>query len=367
MKKIVYFISLTAFIASCTSEPHYMITGEIEGADSITFLLQKREAGKILVIDSAVADKGSFKMKGGSVLYPEMVFLSARGTGIRTAFYLENSKIKITGKLDSLFDARISGSKTQDEYKGLIDSGSELNEKYVKIYNDYQTANMEGNKTRMTELEKEAEAVQSEVVDLQKSFIKNNPASFVSPLILRSLSYEMDPGEIESYIDSMDKAVVNTPIIKELKEKVEIMKKVEVGQRAPDFTLNDPEGNPVSLYSRLGSKVLLLDFWASWCVPCRQENPHLVSVFSEFKECGFDVFSVSLDQSKDAWIKAIADDKLTWTHVSDLQYWNNAAAKLFAVNAIPSNFLLDENGVIIARNLRGEALYNKVKEIVAGI
>ena len=142
------------------------------------------------------------------------------------------------------------------------------------------------------------------------------------------------------------------------------MKTVSVGQKAPDFTLNDPEGNAVSLSSKVGSKLLLVDFWAGWCGPCRQENPNIVKVYNEFNKKGFDVFGVSLDRTRDEWVKAISDDKLAWTHVSDLQYWNSAAAKLYAVNAIPASFLLDENGVIVARNLRGEDLYNKVKEVL---
>jgi peroxiredoxin len=146
--------------------------------------------------------------------------------------------------------------------------------------------------------------------------------------------------------------------------RAQLMKTVAVGQKAPDFTLNDVNGNPVSLYSKVGSKLLLVDFWAAWCNPCRQENPNVVKVYKEFNKKGFDVFGVSLDRSKEEWVEAIAADKLTWTHVSDLQYWNNAAARLYAVNAIPANFLLDENGIIIGRNMRGEDLYNKVKEVL---
>ena len=114
----------------------------------------------------------------------------------------------------------------------------------------------------------------------------------------------------------------------------------------------------------MGTKLLLVDFWAGWCGPCRQENPNVVKVYNDFKNRGFDVFGVSLDRTKDEWTNAIANDKLTWTHVSDLQYWNSAAAQLYSINSIPANFLLDENGTIIARDLRGEDLYNKVREIL---
>jgi peroxiredoxin len=354
-------------MAACTSEPHYVINGKIEGADSVTFLLQKREAGKIVNLDSAVAYKGSFKMKGGAVRYPEMVLLVARDSRMRTSFYLENAEITITGKLDSLFAAKIAGSKTQDEYQGFIDSNNLLSEKYTKIYNEYQIAEQSRDTAKVAQLEKDAAAVENEMTNLQKDFVKNNPSSFAAPSILAQLSYEMEGSEIETYINAMDTAVANTETVKNLKEKAVKMKAVGIGQKAPDFTMNNPEGNPVSLFSKIGSKLLLVDFWAAWCGPCRKENPNVVKVYKEFNKKGFDVFGVSLDQKKDDWVKAISDDKLTWTHVSDLQYWNNAAAKMYAVSAIPANFLLDENGIIIGRNLRGEELYNKVKEVLGGI
>jgi len=364
MKKLFYLYLISTFMAACSSEPHYVISGKIEGADSVTFLLQKRSAGQMVNLDSAVAYNGSFRMKGGAVIYPEMVLLVAMDTRMRTSFYLENTEITITGHLDSLFAAKITGSKSHDEYTGFIDSNNLLSEKYTDIYNEYQIAQQNGDTAQISKLEKDAAAVEKEMTDLQKNFVKNNPSSFVAPSILAQLSYEMEGSEIESYINAMDTAVASTETIKSLKERVVKMKTVEIGKKAPDFTLNDPQGNPVSLYSKVGPKLLLVDFWAAWCGPCRRENPNVVKVFKEFNRKGFDVFGVSLDQKKDDWVKAITDDQLTWTHVSDLQYWNNEAARLYAVNSIPANFLLDENGTIIGKNLREEALYNKVKEVL---
>jgi peroxiredoxin len=364
MKKIFSFALLAAIVAACSSGPHYVINGKIEGADSVMFLLQKREAGAMVTLDSAMAYKGSFKMKGGPVMHPEMVLLAVRDSRMRTQFYLENAEITITGKLDSLYGAVITGSKTHDEYAGLVKTINDLSDKYTEVYNQYQIAGQEGDTARVADLEKQVETIQEEMLKVQADFVRNNPASFAAPQVLAGLAYEMEGSEIESLINAMDTAVANTALVKELKERALKMKVVEVGQKAPDFTLNDPEGNPVSLYSKVGTKVLLLDFWAAWCGPCRQENPNVVKVYKEFNKKGFDVFGVSLDRTKEDWVKAISDDKLTWTHVSDLQYWNNAAARMYAVNAIPANFLLDENGVIIGRNLREQALYDKVKEVL---
>lgn len=364
MKKIFSFAVFAAILAACSSGPHYVINGKIEGADSVMFLLQKREAGSMVTLDSAMAYKGSFKMKGGPVRHPEMVLLSVRDSRMRTQFYLENAEITISGKLDSLYGASITGSKTHDEYSGIVNSLNALSDKYTEVYNQYQIAEQEGDTALAAKLEKQIEAGQLEVTKMQKDFVINNPRSFAAPQVLAGLTYEMSGTEIETLINAMDTAVANTDLVKELKERALKMKTVEPGQKAPDFTLNDPEGNPVSLYSKVGTKLLLLDFWAAWCGPCRQENPNVVRVYREFNKKGFDVFGVSLDRTKDDWVKAIADDKLTWTHVSDLQYWNNAAARQYAVNAIPANFLLDENGIIIGRNLREQALYDKVKEVL---
>lgn len=364
MKKIIYLLVVTLLIASCSSEPHYSVTGKIEGSDTITFYLQKREAGKIVNIDSAVSKKGSFTMKANKVDYPQLIQLVAGNTRKRTSFYLENSEITVTGSLDSLFKAKITGSKTQDEYQSFVDSNKPLSDKYSKIVVEYQAANKAGDVVKVAALEKQADSVQTAMISNQKNFVINNPKSYVSPSLLTSLSYEMETQEIESMINALDTSIAALPQMITLKERVALMKTVAVGQKAPDFTMNNVEGTPVALSSKIGSKLLLVDFWAAWCGPCRQENPNVVKVYNEFNKKGFDIFGVSLDQKKDDWVKAIGDDKLTWTHVSDLQYWSNAAAKLYAVNSIPANFLLDETGTIIGKNLRGDDLYNKVNEVL---
>jgi len=169
--------------------------------------------------------------------------------------------------------------------------------------------------------------------------------------------------DLEESAQAMDTLLNSSTYMQELKKMIGILNAVQIGQPAPDFTQADTAGNPLTLSSFQG-KVLLVDFWASWCGPCRAENPNVVEAWKKYHEKGFDILGVSLDKSRDKWIEAIQADSLTWGHVSDLQYWNNEASNLYGVRSIPANVLLDENGIIIARNLRGEDLLNKLEEIL---
>ncbi|MCJ7449197.1 MAG: AhpC/TSA family protein [Bacteroidales bacterium] len=349
MKKLALFLFLliasVIFQKGIAQVPHYEITGRVEGAEGVTFTLQKMSAGKVIYLDTTVVQNGMFKITGGSVEYPERVSLVTLDRKKGMSFYLENSEITITGKLDSLTNASVRGSKSNDEYSEFLRSIKPYTEKQAKLRKDYNTAN---------------EAIIGEIKNVQKNFVKNNPGSFVSPILLRALINDLKPEEIESIIRSMDPEVAKSP------DMIKIMTEVSVapGKKAPDFTLNDVNGKPVSLSSKVGARLLMIDFWAGWCGPCRQENPNVLKVYNEFNKKGFDIIGVSLDRTRDEWVKAIADDKLPWTQVSDLKYFNSSAAKLYNVTAIPANFLLDEKGIIIATNLRGEALSAKIKGIL---
>lgn len=365
MKKTIILLLVAAVAASCAREPKFRITGTIDGAGNETVILQKRIPGGYEVIDSAALENGAFTIEG-AVDYPQMVNLALKGKRGGLNFYIENSDITVHAHADSLYTGSVSGSATQaefDAYKAMFD---ESNAEMMKIYDRYRAAKMEGNEEVASASEKELEALDNKQNELRKEFIANNPSSFVAPAVISELAYYLEAGELEELLGKLDTTLNKVQTVVTLKERLVLMKAVAMGQKAPDFTLNDVDGNPVSLYSRLGgdTKLLLLDFWAAWCGPCRQENPNVVKVWKEYNKKGFDVFGVSLDRTKEDWVKAIKDDNLTWTHVSDLKFWDCAPAKMYAVSAIPANFLIDANGIIVGHNLRGEALGEKVKELL---
>jgi peroxiredoxin len=342
----------------------YRLIGYIKGAEGVAISLIKNVGNSQVNMNAAIVKDGKFLMEGKAIEYPEMVFLTTPGKRERSSFFLENSEITITGHLDSLSKATIAGSKTQDEFKKYLTAIDAFRGNFESTIKDMTAARQSKDSVQIAKLQKDIDGIMSKVKAIQKDFIKNNPQSYATPVILQGLVNTMSSNEIESILNAMDPGVARTSVALQIKERVMALKAVDIGQKAPDFTLNDANGIPVSLSSKIGSKLLLIDFWAAWCGPCRMENPNLVEVYNRYNPKGFEVFGVSLDRKKEDWEKAIVADKLSWIQVSDLLYWNSAAAKLYAVQSIPANFLLDQNGIIIAKNLRGEELKNKVKELL---
>jgi peroxiredoxin len=232
------------------------------------------------------------------------------------------------------------------------------------LFSEFERARNEGDQAKMIALQNQYSALEQKQSEAVAALIRQQPASLGVINFLSGGSLDKDT-YFETYVFVADKLKKEWPEYGHAQRFIEMVdkqKKTAVGQVAPEIALPDPNGTTVAL-SSLRGKYVLVDFWAKWCGPCRQENPNVVRVFNKYKDRGFTVYGVSLDRNKADWLKAIEEDKLTWTHVSDLKFWQSEAAKTYDINAIPFSLLLDPNGVIIAKNLRGAALERKLEEI----
>jgi peroxiredoxin len=360
MKKYLVFI-LAVTLFACSQQSGFKIDVNLEGAEG-QVVLEERVGGVWNSIDTAEVMDGVAVLQG-EVVYPGAYYLSVAGQRAKTLVFVENTEMNVTGKVDSLDLIKVSGSATHDEYAVVNSAILDVSVKYMALYQDSRAANAAGDTTKARVLMERVNEMYESVGKMQEDFVANNPASYVSPYFLSRTMHGKEVEELEAVVNKLDPKLNEVQTLIDIKERIAKLKTVAVGQVAPDFTQNDANGNPVKfsdIYSK--NELTLIDFWASWCGPCRGENPNVVAVFNDYKEKGFNVFGVSLDKDKVAWLKAIEDDKLTWDHVSDLAYWQNAAAQLYGINSIPSSLLVDKNGKIIAKNKREEELREVVSE-----
>jgi peroxiredoxin len=360
MKKYLVFI-LAVSLFACSQQSGFKIDVNLEGAEG-QIILEERVAGDWNSIDTAEVVDGVAVLMG-EVVYPGAYYLSVAGQRAKTLVFVENAEMNVTGKVDSLNLIKVSGSATHDEYDAVNSKIQDVSLEYMALYQDARAAGSAGDTAKANVLMKEVNTLYESVGSMQEKFVIDNPASYVAPYFLSRIMNGKEVEELEAIVSKLDPKLNEIKTLIDIKEKIAKLKTVAVGQLAPDFTQNDVDGKPIKfsdIYSK--NELTLIDFWASWCGPCRGENPNVVAVFNDYKDKGFSVFGVSLDKDKAAWLKAIEDDKLAWDHVSDLAYWQNAAAQLYAINSIPSSLLVDKNGKIIAKNKREEELRKVVSE-----
>jgi peroxiredoxin len=374
---------LTAVVAMVTviasAQNGYVIKGQIGklGKPAKAFLLINMEGKQVL--DSAVLVNGSFTFKG-SVPSPMEATLRLKhddkpeipGKRIKIdgmAIILGNENITVTGK-DSISTAVIKGSTLTDESRKV---DNYLRPLYAKLqllnkeYNDAPEAKKQDN-SYILDLEKRARLIEQEILDAKLSYAKQNPDKHMALMALNStLAPGFDAVAMEKIFLSINPELRETYFGKQVGLRIATFKKTQEGVEAADFSQPDVNGKMVKLSDYRG-KYVLIDFWASWCAPCRRENPNLVKAYDKYRSKGFEILGVSLDKAADKakWIKAIADDQLTWTQVGDMKGWENEAAVNYEVKAIPMNFLIDPSGKIIAKELRGEALDAKLKQLFEG-
>jgi len=277
--------------------------------------------------------------------------------------FLEKGKMNIAAQ-DSIGKATVTGSKANDDFKHLKDLLKDVDSQLMDLKLQYRQLYMAKDEEGMKKLEPKFDEVEANQKTIMGDYLKNNTSSPIALFVLNQYAgYEINPTEITPIFNKLSKTLRNSPSGKELATRLESARKTAVGQPAMEFSQPDADGKLVSLASYKG-KYVLVDFWASWCGPCRAENPNVVKAYSRFKDKGFDILAVSLDDKKDKWQAAVQADNLPWTHVSDLKGWKNEVAEQYGIQAIPQNLLLDPKGVIIAKNLRGDALEKKLEEVI---
>ncbi len=365
MKKAIS-IFLAIFLISYglkAQDSSFVINGKLEKIKSGTIFLTIYE-GEKTIKDSAIINNGIFKFSGFvSSPYFATLTMPSKPDDYYT-FYIEPVKMAISGRADSLKLLSIKGSSVNDDDKMFKERM-----KTISLWEDanskiYEQAYKDKNQHILDSLDEVDFNVLAEKRKVVSAFVKDNPKSMRGAMaIIENYSYYAEAGDVEPLYNLLDKKIKNSSKGKEIKKLVDVYSKVAVGKTAPDVIQFTPDSNQLRL-SSLKGKYVLLDFWASWCGPCRRENPNIVAAYNQFKDKGFTIYGVSYDTKKDKWLKAIADDHLDWHQVSDLQGWKNSTSEQYGIKAIPSNILLDKNGVIIAKNIFGKKLVEKLTELM---
>ncbi|TBW26635.1 TlpA disulfide reductase family protein [Gramella sp. KN1008] len=372
MKKIAILISAFVIgLTSCEDDKGYYLAGNVEGVENgkkvyISELDGNNRTPK--VVDTATVNDGKFELDLEDPEVPNLSFLRLEGVNGTVVFISENERISFDINKDSIRGSEVSGGKENKALYEYLGHLNELNRKMANMQNDMGEAMMQKDTAKLQSLQQ----AQAELRDNDKNFkeelFQRNTDSYVSVMLLTDMlnMRTHSSAEVREMYEQVSDRIKKTDLAQSLKENLDRNKASEVGSKAPDFSGPTPEGDELALEDNLG-KVTVVDFWAAWCKPCRVENPNLVKTYNKYKDQGLNIISVSLDRpgQKDKWLQAIEDDQLEqWDHVSHLQFWNDPIAKKYGVRAIPATFVLDENGVIVAKNLRGDELANKIGELL---
>ena len=358
MKKVfigVLWLPLVV-LAQDQKDPHFIISGNLKGLldKSMVFLTDLNAPGDTLA-------KGLVKSDGfrltGQIPQPNLYELNFESAKKKIPMFIGNDDIRVEGTIDNIQGVKLTGSASQDDF---TEFQKVFNPHFSKLMMLKQLLNSPEGMSKSDSIYRlmstSVESVQAAV----DQFIQNRKTSYVSPFVLVVVSQLSDDVFLlEKRFNSLSPEIQNGYFGKMIKGQIENGKIGAVGTEEIDFTQNDTTGKPITLSSYKG-KYVLVDFWASWCHPCRMENPNVVATYARLKNKNFTILGVSLDKSREPWIKAISDDNLTWGQVSDLKFWSNEVAVKYRVQSIPQNFLIDPDGKIVGKNLRGAELESKL-------
>jgi thiol-disulfide isomerase/thioredoxin len=369
MNRILLFLIIAAVLFSCAGpeqegdNKQFTIDGTINQELDARVFIQQRKEGQWVPVDSAEMVKGRLSFSG-EVDYPVRYYIQIPRTMSLIPFFLEASDIEMLIDVDSIDNTEIKGSVSNDIYEDFLDEVAYYDNDIRKYVDAMRTAREQDK----TDLAAKFEATVDSIYEKKEQFILDylleNGDSPVTPYIAYRNLYQLNLKDLEMVVGSFDENVKRSPYVDFLNNRLTVLRRIAVGQRLVPFEMEDRYGDMRNLTDFIDGNYLLVDFWASWCGPCRRENPSLVAAYYRYQDKNFEILGVSLDENRDDWIRAINEDNLTWPQLSDLKGWQSHAAKLYGVLSIPSNVLIDPEGYIIARNLRGERLEKKLSEIL---
>ncbi|MGD9992524.1 MAG: redoxin domain-containing protein [Salinivirgaceae bacterium] len=352
MNKLIPLLLIALVSCSAPKTNEFQIHGKIAGKTPNKVYLQVYENGSMQVLDSSTFTKGEFRFTG-SVDFPDNYIIQLGQERNYINLFVENSKIKITAHIDSLDKAIITGSETQNQWLAYQKIKEPFENQLGEVYQLFKT---ETDATIKAELEQQYDSIDAAKNQRVKEWISATGASVLAPYIIRrELVYYLEMDELEELLNVISPELIQYKYTAELHERLETLRTLQPGKPAPEFTQNNPEGEPVNLSDFKGN-YLLIDFWASWCGPCRRANPTVVAMHNKYKSKGFTILGVSMDKDREKWLQAIEDDKLHWSQVSDLGGWTNPVGKLYGVNSIPHAILIDPEGNIVKRGVHPNEL-----------
>ena len=347
--RLLTFIIATIALVSCNKST-FNVNVELQNAEGKMVYLKKMLDKEFVLIDSAVMqdNKTNFIVESGNIA--DYYSISIEGAKYPINFFSENNNMSITGDVKDNKNISVTGSNAQELIKEYNNENKKFYNQLRELGQQFREVSQRGDQAELERIENEYNQVEKNQNNYISLFLTKNSNNFIAPYILYNNRYNYELNELEDYVNNFN-IKIESEFSKLLNDYIAILQRVDIGQTFVDFTQETPEGDLMSISELVGkSKLLLIDFWASWCGPCRAENPNVVEVYNEYHEKGFDIIGVSLDMEKDKWIEAIEKDRLIWHNISDLKYWNNEGAKLYGVSSIPSNVLIDKNGIIIAKN-----------------
>ncbi|MDR0982689.1 MAG: AhpC/TSA family protein [Culturomica sp.] len=365
MRNLLLSIIVAVCTLSACTGPGYTIKGEASGREGNVILLTIN-GRNIDTLSTAKLKDGKFTVKGSvaDTSLPELVYLTLEG-GMNNmlVFFLENANYTAVFNSEDPSLSTIEGTQSQTILNEFRKMSKSLNKEGGRLQEEYKNAKEEGNQVKADSIEDVYDALADKNAEQEKELLRANNDNFVASFIVSQKMQRADLEEIKELYEILSENARINRFGKEVADKIAKLEVVSIGQVAPDFTLNTDKDELFSL-SQLKGKAKVIDFWASWCGPCRNANPEMVKLYNKYHKKGLEVLGVSVDKNKEAWLKAIADDKLPWKQVIDDKSSDNSPSRVYNVAFIPHVVLLDANNVIIAKNLHGEELENKIKELL---